>query len=147
MPYRLPTLAAALLADGPVVIGNVPPGITVFGNDFSAVAEASTEAVERARRGEGPSLIETKTYRHRGHSKSDRNRYRTKDEIEAWMARDPIARFRADLITHGILNDESATALQQAAEADVAQGIEFAKASPAPQITEVTKFVHAEVSA
>jgi pyruvate dehydrogenase E1 component alpha subunit len=123
------------------------PGETVDGNDFSAVAEAMHRAIARARAGEGPSLVENLTYRWRGHSKSDRNRYRTKDEIESWMARDPIARFRADLITHGILNDESATALQQAAEADVAQGIEFAKASPAPQITEVTKFVHAEVSA
>ena len=120
---------------------------TVDGNDVSAVAEALHDAIARARAGEGPSLVENLTYRWRGHSKSDRNRYRTKDEIESWMARDPIARFRADLITHGILNDESATALQQAAEADVAQGIEFAKASPAPQITEVTKFVHAEVSA
>jgi pyruvate dehydrogenase E1 component alpha subunit len=72
--------AVANIADRAVAYSM--PGVTVFGNDFSAVAEASTEAVDRARRGEGPSLIETKTYRHRGHSKSDRNRYRTKEEIE-----------------------------------------------------------------
>ena len=74
------------------------PGVIVNGNIFSEVAEASHAAVERARAGEGPTLIESKTYRYRGHSKSDRNRYRTKEEIEDWIAnRDPIALFEADL--------------------------------------------------
>ena len=63
------------------------PGVTVDGNDFSAVAEALHIAIARARAGEGPSLVENLTYRWRGHSKSDRNRYRTKEEIEAWAGR------------------------------------------------------------
>ncbi len=64
------------------------PGVIVDGNRFADVATAAFEATERARRGEGPTLIESKTYRIRGHSRSDRNRYRTKEEIEAWQGRD-----------------------------------------------------------
>ncbi|MEL6232794.1 MAG: thiamine pyrophosphate-dependent dehydrogenase E1 component subunit alpha, partial [Pseudomonadota bacterium] len=73
------------------------PGRTVDGNDLSAVAEAVDAAVSRARAGAGPSLVESLTYRWRGHSKSDRNRYRSKDEIAAWMEKDPIPRF-ADML-------------------------------------------------
>jgi pyruvate dehydrogenase E1 component alpha subunit len=123
------------------------PGITVDGNDFSAVAQAVHDAIARARAGQGPTLVENLTYRWRGHSKSDRNRYRTKDEIESWIARDPIERFRADLIAHGILGEEEAEAIRLEAEAAVAQGIGFAKASPAPSTADVTRFVHAEAPA
>ena len=84
------------------------PGVTVDGNDFSAVAEAVHNAIARARAGDGPSLVENLTYRWRGHSKSDRNRYRTKEEIEDWMKRDPIARFQAELIAHGLPPDTPA---------------------------------------
>ena len=79
-----------------------------------------------------------------GHSKSDRNRYRTKDEIEAWMTKDPIARFRAELIAHGILDEAGADAIAAEAVADVQKGIEFAKASAAPHLSEVTRYVYAE---
>ena len=123
------------------------PGVTVDGNDFSAVTEALHDAIARARAGEGPSLVENLTYRWRGHSKSDRNRYRTKDEIEEWMSRDPIARFRAELIAHGVLDDAEADAVEAEAQAAVAAGIDFARQSPAPGIGDVTKFVHAEVAA
>lgn len=123
------------------------PGVTVDGNDFSAVAEALHDAIARARAGEGPSLVENLTYRWRGHSKSDRNRYRTKDEIEEWMSRDPIARFRTELIAHGILDEAEAEAVEAEAKAAVAAGIEFARQSPSPAITDVTKFVHAEEAA
>ena len=78
------------------------PGVMVDGNDFAAVAEASFAAVERARAGEGPTLIEAKTYRTRGHSRSDRNRYRSREEIDEWRARDPIARFEAEIVALGI---------------------------------------------
>jgi acetoin:2,6-dichlorophenolindophenol oxidoreductase subunit alpha len=120
------------------------PGITVDGNDFSAVAEAVHGAVARARAGDGPSLVENLTYRWRGHSKSDRNRYRTKEEIEDWMNRDPIARFQAELIAHGVLDQTGADAIAAAAIADVEAGIAFAKASAAPAITDVTRYVYAE---
>lgn len=120
------------------------PGVTVDGNDFSAVAEAAHIAVARARAGEGPSLVENLTYRWRGHSKSDRNRYRTKEEIEEWMARDPIARFRAELIAHGVLDEAGADVIAQSAVDAVEAGIAFAKSSPAPAITDVTRYVYAE---
>ncbi|MEM8742963.1 MAG: thiamine pyrophosphate-dependent dehydrogenase E1 component subunit alpha, partial [Pseudomonadota bacterium] len=80
------------------------PGRSVDGNDLSAVAEAVDAAVARARAGAGPSLVETLTYRWRGHSKSDRNRYRSKDEIAAWMEKDPIPRFADMLVGHGVLS-------------------------------------------
>jgi pyruvate dehydrogenase E1 component alpha subunit len=120
------------------------PGVTVDGNDFSAVAEAVHTAIGRARAGEGPSLVENMTYRWRGHSKSDRNRYRTKEEIEDWMGRDPIGRFRSDLITHGILDEAGADAIAADAIAAVETGIAFAKDSPAPSVAEVTRYVYAE---
>ena len=121
------------------------PGVTVDGNDFSAVAEAVHLAIARARAGDGPSLVENLTYRWRGHSKSDRNRYRTKEEIEMWMGQDPIARFRSELIVHGITDDAGADAIEAAAVADMEAGIAFAKASPAPDVSEVTRYVYAEV--
>ena len=121
------------------------PGTTVDGNDFSAVAEAVHVAIARARAGDGPSLVENLTYRWRGHSKSDRNRYRTKEEIEDWMTRDPIARFQAELITHGLLDQAAADAIAASAITSVEEGVAFAKASPAPAVTDVTRYVYAEV--
>jgi pyruvate dehydrogenase E1 component alpha subunit len=121
------------------------PGVTVDGNDFSAVAEAVHLANARARAGDGPSLVENLTYRWRGHSKSDRNRYRTKEEIEMWMGQDPITRFRTELIAHGITDEAGADAIEAAAVADMEAGIAFAKASPAPDVSEVTRYVYAEV--
>ena len=120
------------------------PGVTVDGNDFSAVAEAVHDAIARARAGDGPSLIENLTYRWRGHSKSDRNRYRTKEEIEDWMGRDPIKRFRSELIAHGILDEAAADAVEQAAADAVEAGIEVAKRGTAPDPSEVTRYVHAD---
>ena len=126
-------------------VGYSMPGVTVFGNDFSAVAEASTEAVDRARRGDGPSLIETKTYRHRGHSKSDRNRYRTKEEIEEWKAlRDPISLFETELKQFGIMDDAGIAQVREAVEAEIAAGIAFAKDSPLPSTADVLNFVYTE---
>jgi pyruvate dehydrogenase E1 component alpha subunit len=120
------------------------PGITVDGNNFSDVAEAVATAVVRARAGDGPSLVENLTYRWRGHSKSDRNRYRTKDEIEGWIARDPIAQFRALLIEHDIVSDSEADALLAEAEQAIADGIEFARTSAAPDPADLTRFVYTE---
>ena len=120
------------------------PGVTVDGNDFSAVGQAVHDAIVRARAGDGPSLVENLTYRWRGHSKSDRNRYRTKEEIEGWIAKDPIARFQAELIAHGIVDQAGADAIAASAVETVAQAITFAKSSPAPDLSEVTRYVHAD---
>jgi len=121
------------------------PGVIVDGNVLSEVAEATHSAVERAKRGEGPSLIECKTYRYRGHSKSDRNRYRTKDEIDDWMSnRDPIVRFETQLIEFGVANDAELDAIRQSVRDEIAAGIEFAKASPAPDVSELAENVYTE---
>lgn len=117
------------------------PGVTVDGNRFADVAEATFEAVERARAGLGPTLIESKTYRIRGHSRSDRNRYRTKEEIEAWTKRDPIGLFEAELQAFGIVTSSEIDALRAGVEAEIAAGIEFAKASPMPDVAALTRDV------
>ena len=118
------------------------PGVIVNGNIFSEVAEASHRAVARARAGEGPTLIESKTYRHRGHSKSDRNRYRTKEEIEEWKARDPIGHFETNLEAFGILSKDEANEIRLSAEAEIAAGIEFARNGTDPSPAELTRDVH-----
>ena len=118
------------------------PGITVDGNSFSDVASASVEAVARAKSGEGPTLIECLTYRTRGHSRSDRNRYRTKEEIDAWAARDPIPRFEGELLNFGILNETMIAEVREAAEREIQSALEFAKSSPDPDPLQVANFVY-----
>jgi pyruvate dehydrogenase E1 component alpha subunit len=118
------------------------PGVVVDGNNFAEVAETTFQAVERARRGDGPTLIESKTYRTRGHSRSDRNRYRTKEEIEAWKARDPILRFEAEIEALGLVSRADIEAVRATVEAEIAEGIQFAEASPLPQASEVLRDVY-----
>lgn len=121
------------------------PGVIVDGNNFSEVAEASHAAVGRARAGEGPTLIESKTYRYRGHSKSDRNRYRTKEEIDDWMTnRDPILAFETELKEFGIVDDAGIEAIREDVKREIEEGIEFAKVSPAPDVRDVAQFVYTE---
>ena len=120
------------------------PGVIVDGNDFAAVAEASFLAVERAKRGDGPTLIESKTYRIRGHSRSDRNRYRTKEEIESWQARDPILAFEAELAALNLVSADDAAAIRAEVEAEITAAIAFAQASPSPSPSEVTRYVYTE---
>ena len=120
------------------------PGVIVDGNDISAVAEASHLACERARSGAGPTLIENKTYRWRGHSKSDRNRYRTKEEIDGWIAKDPIIRFQDQMKSHRIIDDAGIAGIQAEVEQEIAAGIEFAKASAPPQLENLTAYVYTD---
>src|SRR6185369_2507236 len=103
------------------------PGVAIDGNDLPLVAAAARVAIDRARSGGGPSLVECKTYRLRGHSKSDRNLYRTKDEIETWRNRDPIARLEQELVAHERLDFEAAKAIRDAAQAEIDAALEFAK--------------------
>ncbi len=87
------------------------PGITVEGNDADAVYAACHEAVQRARAGHGPTLVENITYRWKGHSKSDKNLYRTKEEIEDWKHKDPIVKFENRVIEQGVLTLEDCDAI------------------------------------
>ena len=119
------------------------PGVSVDGNDLAAVAAAAAAAIERARTGNGPSLLECKTYRWRGHSKSDRNLYRTKDEIEAWRKRDPIRLLEAELVAHGRFSTDDLAAIEKAAARQIDAALEFAKASPDPDPSQLTRDVYA----
>ena len=120
------------------------PGVIVDGNRFADVAAASFEATDRARNGGGPTLIESKTYRIRGHSRSDRNRYRTKEEIESWQARDPIGIFETELTDLGLITAEEIEKVRAEVEAEIAEGLEFAKSSPSPSPADVTRYVYTE---
>ena len=117
-------------------------GVIVDGNAVADVAEAVLAAAADARAGKGPTLIECKTYRTRGHSRSDRNRYRTKEEIEEWKSRDPIPLFEADLLTHGVATPDEIAAIRAEAEADIAAGIEFARNGTDPDPADVTRDVY-----
>ena len=127
--------------------GYAMPGVVVDGNSFSEVAQASQAAVERARRGEGPTLIESKTYRYRGHSKSDRNRYRSKEEIEDWMTnRDPIMLFENELKEFGVIDQAGIEAVREAVRKEIAAAIEFAKESPMPDVAGHERYVYTEAA-
>jgi len=119
------------------------PGASVDGNDVSAVAEAVDAAAARARAGDGPSLIEARTYRWRGHSKSDRNRYRTKEEIDAWMAADPIPRYTEMLTAHGVLTAAEAEEIAEGAADEIEAAIRFARERPDPDPAAVLRDVYA----
>ncbi len=108
------------------------PSRIVDGNRFADVADAAFEAIDHARAGAGPSLIESKTYRIRGHSRSDRNRYRSRDEIDEWQRRDPIVQFETELVSLGMLDWAEVDAVRREAEAEIASGLAFAQGSPEP---------------
>jgi pyruvate dehydrogenase E1 component alpha subunit len=119
------------------------PGITVDGNDVLAVYEAACEAVNRARRGEGPTLIECKTYRHKGHSRFDPATYRPKEEVEAWLKKDPVQRFRAKLLEMGLLTEQEAKRMELEAVSAVEEAVRFAMESPYPSPEEALENVYA----
>jgi TPP-dependent pyruvate/acetoin dehydrogenase alpha subunit len=107
------------------------PSAVVDGNDLWAVYAAASEAVERARGGGGPTLLECRTYRHYGHSKSDPAPYRPKEEVEEWLARDPLKIARARLIEEG-MTEEQVDAAEGEAITMIEQAVEAALAAPYP---------------
>lgn len=106
------------------------PGLTIDGNDVLAVHEASGEAIDRARDGGGPTLLECLTYRRCGHSRSDGNAYRDPVESEEWMARDPIGLFAKELLAKRVLTKTGAAEIDERVRAEIAEAIEFARQSP-----------------
>lgn len=109
------------------------PGVVVDGNDLDAVYSAAADAVERARSGAGPTLLEAKTYRIFGHSKGDSERaYRSRDEERAWADRDPLVRFADRLRLEGALDEAGDQAIRDSVEATVDEAVRFAQESPAP---------------
>ena len=119
------------------------PGVVVDGNDVLAVFEAVSEAVKRARAGEGPSLVECKTYRWRGHFEGDVCVYRDDSELEDWKKKDPIKRFQEKLLAEGILTQEQLDQLRQKIGEDLEEAIKFAEESPLPDPSEVYEDVYA----
>ena len=113
------------------------------GNDLLEVRSAVAAAVKRAREGGGPTLIVNDTYRWRGHSKSDRNRYRTKEEIEEWKDNDPILRFQNYLVSEDVLSDEEVEKIKDQAYADIEAARVFAEASPEPAVETLEEGVYA----
>ena len=108
------------------------PGIVVDGNDLLAVYEATQKAIDRARKGEGPTLIECKTYRWMGHSINDPDLYRPAEEIVVWKEKCPIKRFEAYLRTKGLLDDLKVETFYNHAKEEIEAAVQFAETSPLP---------------
>jgi acetoin:2,6-dichlorophenolindophenol oxidoreductase subunit alpha len=119
------------------------PGVVVDGNDVLAVYEAVGEAVKRARRGEGPSLIECKTYRWRGHFEGDACVYRCAEELSEWVAKDPIPRLAAKLVEAGIATQAELDAIAAKLHDAVEEAVAFAEKSPLPEPSELLEDVYA----
>lgn len=119
------------------------PGVVVDGNDVLAVYEATHEAVARARRGEGSTLLECKTYRLKGHSRFDPAAYRPKEEVDEWLKRDAIALFQTKLLERGILTETDTKRILQDVRNEVEKGTKFALDSPFPEPHEALDDVYA----
>ncbi len=120
------------------------PGVAVDGNDVLAVYQAAGEAIRRARAGEGPTLLECRTYRTRPHSEGMRDTgYRTAEEIAEWKARDPIARFK-DTLLAGLAAEEDVARIEEEIKAMVEDAVAFADSSPWPDKTTLTRYVYSE---
>jgi pyruvate dehydrogenase E1 component alpha subunit len=122
------------------------PGLTVDGNEVDDVYAATVEAVERARSGGGPTLIECITYRHKGHSKSDKNLYRTKEEIEFWKTQDPVGKFETTLVEKGVLTREEVEAITERVRGEIRNAIQEATAAPDSDPAELLSSVFRQVS-
>jgi pyruvate dehydrogenase E1 component alpha subunit len=119
------------------------PGVVVDGNDVLAVFEAARVAVEKARRGEGPTLLECKTYRLKGHSRFDPAAYRPKEEVNEWLKKDVIARFQAKLLEMGTITEAEIQRAAERAKNDVEEATKFALESPFPEPAEALDDVYA----
>lgn len=123
------------------------PGIRVDGNDVLAVYEATRQAVERARNGDGPTLIEYLTFRMGPHSSSDDpSRYRPAEDEAEWKAKDPIERFEAFLENEGVLSRDEMDALHAEAEKEMSAAAKRAEAKPAPELDSIFDDVWAELT-
>lgn len=120
------------------------PGVEVDGNDLVDVHSSVAEAAERARSGGGPTLVEALTYRYRGHSKSDRNLYRTNEEIQQWRSQhDPIAGFIAWATANDLLDDDTAEAARTAARERIRAAVRDAHAGATPDVASLEGAVYA----
>jgi 2-oxoisovalerate dehydrogenase E1 component alpha subunit len=120
-------------------------GYEIDGNDVLAVYETAREAVDRARRGDGPTLIEAKTYRLTAHSSDDDDRrYREREEIEEWRLKDPIVRFEKYLQENGLLDEEKKDEIEAGIKAEVTEASDYAEEAPFADPEEVLERVYSE---
>ena len=119
------------------------PGVQVDGFDVLAVYEVTVEAVKRARRGEGPTLLVTEAYRFEGHYAGEPQVYRERSEVEEWRTKDPIPRFRKELIDSKAASENELNAIDAQSKQEMADAVEFARQSPEPDPDTVTDYVYA----
>ncbi|MDR1970940.1 MAG: thiamine pyrophosphate-dependent dehydrogenase E1 component subunit alpha [Treponema sp.] len=120
------------------------PGYVVDGNDVIAVLEIFSKCLDRARKGEGPSLIEAKTYRWKGHWTGDPEVYRTREEVAAWMEKCPIKRLRAYLLDNKLAGENELNAIDDRAREEVAEAAQFALDAPEPDPARVMEGMYVE---
>lgn len=130
--FATPTIAARAAGYG-------IPGESVDGIDFFAMREAFGRAADRARKGEGPTLLEAQTYRYYGHSKSDKREYRTREEEAEWRSRDCIERLRAAIE----ISDEDFAAMDAEVTTEIDESVEFARSSPDPEVEDWEMAIYA----
>ncbi|HWQ83206.1 MAG TPA: thiamine pyrophosphate-dependent enzyme, partial [Anaerolineales bacterium] len=121
------------------------PGVVVDGNDVLAVYQAAKEAVQRARAGEGPTLLECQTYRTRAHSEGMRDAgYRTVEEVERWKARDPIQLWKSHMLEQGLVREVEISALEAEVLKRAEDAAQFARQSPLPDPSTVYDHLYSQ---
>jgi len=119
--------------------------VAVDGNDVLAVYEAAKEAVDRARKGLGPTLIECKTYRHRGHFEGDPVKYRPAGELEEWLAKDPLPRFVKFLEENNFFTAADIQGFDAAVKKELDEAVKFAEDSPFPAVEKTVEDVYSDI--
>nr|QCI08893.1 Pyruvate dehydrogenase E1 component alpha subunit [Wrangelia sp.] len=120
------------------------PGVEVDGMDVLAVREVAQKAIERARWGNGPTLIEALTYRFRGHSLADPDELRSREEKEAWLIRDPIKRLKKYLLDKSLVNLQDLEYIDEKVKRDIDNAVDFALSSPEPEVKDLKRYLFAE---
>ncbi|MFP4133931.1 MAG: pyruvate dehydrogenase (acetyl-transferring) E1 component subunit alpha [Halothece sp.] len=119
-------------------------GVEVDGMDVLAVRDAAKEAIKRARAGDGPTLIETLTYRFRGHSLADPDELRPPEEKDTWMARDPLKRLAAYLVEQNLATQQELSDIEKKVQSQIDEAVEYAENSPEPSPDELRRYIFAE---
>ncbi|AKL94007.1 pyruvate dehydrogenase E1 component subunit alpha [Clostridium aceticum] len=121
------------------------PGVTVDGNDVFAVYEAANEAIKRARNGQGPTLVECKTYRHRGHFEGDPTSYRSSEELAEWLQKDPLERLEKHMLANKVITPEALEGLNKDVNQQIAEAVEFAGNSPYPALESAVEDIYTDI--
>ncbi|MCG8484407.1 MAG: thiamine pyrophosphate-dependent dehydrogenase E1 component subunit alpha [Clostridia bacterium] len=121
------------------------PGVIVDGNDVLAVNEAVEQAVKRAKAGQGPTLIECKTYKHHGHFEGDPALYRADEEVEEWMAKDPIPRFEKYLVEQNIATENELNTISDKIQDQMLAAVDYAIDAPSLDESEAVKDVYTDI--